>query len=112
MFMINIFLIVHVSLAQLVGTIHNICKVRGLNSSHHKKKKKKKNWLCCVCPSRRLPFIEMSFYLVYATQEDFGQDKHHSSCNMTVQFTQTNHANTSKLNKWCAIKEKQINSAA
>jgi len=28
-----------VSLAQLVGTMHNICKVRGSNPDHHKEKK-------------------------------------------------------------------------
>jgi len=28
-----------VSLAQLVGTMHNICKVRGSNPGHHQKKR-------------------------------------------------------------------------
>jgi hypothetical protein len=32
-----------VNLTQLVGTMYNICKVRGSNPDHHKKKKKKKN---------------------------------------------------------------------
>jgi len=31
-----------VSLAQLVRTIHNICKVRGSNPDHHQKKYNKK----------------------------------------------------------------------
>ena len=30
-----------VSLTQLVGTLHNICRIRGPNPEHHKKKKKK-----------------------------------------------------------------------
>jgi len=30
---------IHVSLAQLINTMHNICKVRGSNLDHHKNKR-------------------------------------------------------------------------
>jgi len=33
-------MLVFVSLAQLIGTMHNICKVQGSNSDHYQKEKK------------------------------------------------------------------------